>query len=153
VELVELEQRDALRLRGPRRRDREHRVTAALPLGQFGRFVVVGASNTAISFVAYALLVSLSTPYVLAAAVAFALGAVNGYVLNRRWTFAARDSGRARLVYAGVQTAGVLTTSLLVWLLVHEAAAGRIGAYAGAIPPVTVSMFLANRLWTFADRN
>ena len=41
----------------------------------------------------------------------------------------------------------------LVWLFVHEAAVGRIGAYVGAIPPVTVSMFLANRFWTFADHN
>ena len=125
----------------------------ALPFGQFARFVLVGASNTTVSLGAYALLVSLSAPYVLAAAAAFALGAVNGYVLNRRWTFSARDSGRARLVYACVQAAGALATSLLVWLFVHEAAAGRIGAYVGAIPPVTVSMFLANRFWTFADHN
>jgi putative flippase GtrA len=130
-------------------------MTTAMPLsiGQLARFVLVGASNTAISFAAYALLVSVSTPYVLAAAVAFALGAVNGYALNRRWTFSARDSRRSRLVYVCVQTAGALATSLLVWLLVHEAATGRIGAYAGAIPPVALSMFLANRLWTFAERN
>ena len=88
----------------------------------------------------------------LAAAVAFAAGAANGYVLNRRWTFSARDSARARLGYVCVQVAGALTTSLLVWLAVHEAAAGRIAAYVVAVPPVTVLMFLANRVWTFADR-
>src|SRR5436309_3402343 len=112
---------------------------AALPLmaGQFARFVVVGAGNTAISVLAYAVLVTLSTPYVVAAAAAFAAGAVNGYVLNRRWTFAAPDSRRARVVYAGIQAAGALATSLLVWLLVHEAAAERIGAYFGAVSPVT----------------
>jgi putative flippase GtrA len=125
----------------------------ALPIGQFARFILVGASNTAISLAVYSLLVALAVPFVLAAAVAFGLGAVNGYVLNRRWTFSARDSRRARLAYACVQAFGALATSLLVWLLVHEAAAGRIGAYIGAIPPVTLCMFLANRLWTFADRN
>jgi putative flippase GtrA len=125
----------------------------ALPVGQLARFVAVGASNTVVSFAAYALLLEISTPYVLAATVAFALGAVNGYALNRRWTFSARDSARARLVYVCVQAAGALATSLLVWLLVHEAATGRIGAYVGAIPPVTLAMFMANRLWTFADRN
>jgi putative flippase GtrA len=124
----------------------------ALPVVQLARFVIVGASNTAISVAAYALLVSVSAPYVVAAALAFALGAVNGYVLNRRWTFSAPDSRRARLAYVCVQAAGALATSLLVWLFVHEAAAGRIGAYIGAIPPITLSMFLANRLWTFADR-
>ena len=113
----------------------------------------MGVTNTAVSFAAYSLLVSASTPYVLAAAVAFALGAFNGYVLNRRWTFSARDTTRARIVYVCVQAAGALATSLLVWLLVHEAAAGRVGAYVLANPPVTLSMFLANRLWAFADRN
>jgi len=121
-------------------------------LGQFGRFVCVGASNTLISFVVYALLLAASTPSPLAAAVAFAAGAVNGYVLNRRWTFAARDSCRARVAYVCVQAAGALAAGGLVWLLVHEAGADWIAAYAAAIPPVTVSTYLANRRWTFAHR-
>jgi putative flippase GtrA len=35
---------------------------------------------------------------------------------------------------------------------VHAAGAGKIVAYLVAIPPVTLGMFLANRVWTFADR-
>jgi putative flippase GtrA len=50
------------------------------------------------------------------------------------------------------QPAGALASAALVWLLVHEAAAGRLPAYAAAIPPVTVGTFLANRLWTFPGR-
>jgi putative flippase GtrA len=34
--------------------------------------------------------------YVLAAPLACAVGALNGYIFNRRWTFAARDMTRAR---------------------------------------------------------
>ena len=45
------------------------------------------------------------------------------------------------------------TTAVLVWLAVHEAAAGRLAAYLVAVPPVTAATFLANRTWTFADRN
>lgn len=127
--------------------------TVTAPLGQFTRFLVVGAANTAISFVAYSLLLAASTPYVLAAAIAFAIGAVNGYVLNRRWTFSARDTNRARIAYACVQAAGAITTGMLVWLLAHEASAGSVGAYLLATPPVTLATFLANRAWTFAARN
>ena len=123
-----------------------------LPLGQLARFVVVGATNTLISFVAYSLLVA-SRPSPPAAAIAFALGAVNGYVLNRRWTFAAPDTSRSRLVYVCVQAAGALTTALIVWLAVHEASAGHLAAYVVAVPPVTLATFLANRIWTFADRH
>ena len=120
---------------------------------QFGRFLLVGVGNTVLSFVAYRLLLALGTPYVIAAALGFAVGAVNGYVLNRRWTFAARDSARARVLYVVVQVAGAASTSLLVLLFVRGAGAGKVGAYLAAIPPVTVSTFMANRLWTFADRN
>jgi putative flippase GtrA len=120
---------------------------------QFERFLLVGLVNTAISFVAYRLLLTLDTPYVLAAALAFAAGAVNGYVFNRWWTFRARDSPRARLLYIAVQAAGAISTSLLVLFFVSIVGTGKVGAYLVAIPPVTIFMFTANRIWTFADRN
>ena len=119
---------------------------------QFARFLLVGAGNTVLSFVVYRLLLVPGTPYALAAPLAFAVGAVNGYVFNRRWTFAARDSARARVLYLAVQGVGAGSTSLLVLLFVHAAGTGRIGAYLAAIPPVTVCMFAANRVWTFAER-
>lgn len=119
---------------------------------QFGRFLLVGGANTVLSFVVYRLLLVPGTPYALAAPLAFAAGAVNGYVFNRRWTFGARDSVRARLLYLAVQAVGAGSTSLLVLLFVRAAGTGRIGAYLAAIPPVTVCMFAANRVWTFAER-
>jgi len=120
--------------------------------GQLARFLIVGVGNTAVSFVAYRLLLVVSMPYVIAAALGFAAGAVNGYMFNRRWTFSARDSMRARLLYVAVQAAGAASTSLLVFVFVHVVELGKVEAYLAAIPPVTLSMFLANRIWTFADR-
>jgi putative flippase GtrA len=120
---------------------------------QFARFLFVGAGNTVLSFVAYRLLLALGTPYVIAAALAFWVGAVNGYVWNRRWTFAARDTARARVAYVAVQVAGAVSTSLLVLLFVQGVGVDKVAAYVAAIPPVTVSTFLANRVWTFADRS
>jgi putative flippase GtrA len=35
---------------------------------------------------------------------------------------------------------------------VHAAGSSKIVAYLAAIPPVTLGMFVANRVWTFADR-
>jgi len=119
---------------------------------QFGRFLLVGVTNTVLSFVVYRLLLVAATPYVLAAPVAFAVGALNGYILNRRWTFAAQDTTRARVLYVTVQVGGAGATSLLVYLFAHGAGADKVVAYLGAIPPVTVGTFLANRRWTFAER-
>jgi putative flippase GtrA len=114
------------------------------------RFVVVGASNTAISFVTYAALLWVGTVYWLAGAIAFAAGAVNGYVFNRTWTFAAADSLRSRSRYVVVQLGGLLASIGLLWFLVRHAGVGRIPAYALTLPTVTVATFLANRGWAFA---
>ena len=95
---------------------------------QFARFLFVGVGNTVLSFVAYRLLLALGTPYVIAAALGFSVGAVNGYVFNRRWTFAARDSARTRVVYVAVQVAGAASTSLLVLLFVRGVGVDKVGA-------------------------
>ncbi len=125
------------------------RVTRDSIVRQFGRFAVVGVSNTVVSFVAYAILIHIGVLYGAAGALAFALGAANGYILNRRWTFAARDSMRARLRYVVVQIVGLGATVALLWLFVSYAGIGRLAAYPITIPAVTVATFFANRGWTF----
>jgi putative flippase GtrA len=123
------------------------------PAPQLGRFLVVGLGNTVLSFIVYRLLLAVGAWYPLAAPLAFAVGALNGFVFNRRWTFGARDTTRARVLYVAVQVAGAVSTSLLVLFFVHVAGTGRVGAYLAAVPPVTLGMFAANRLWTFAARD
>jgi putative flippase GtrA len=73
-------------------------------------------------------------PYWLAGALAFAAGAVDGYVLNRRWTFAAADSAASRLRYLTVQLAGLGATTALLWFYVSIAGVHRLWAYALTIP-------------------
>ena len=115
---------------------------------QLARFLAVGVSNTLLSLAVYAALLAAGAPTPAAAALGFATGAVNGYVLNRTWTFAARDSAAARARYVAVQAAGTAANAALVSVLAG-AGAGRLAAYAVAVPPVTLATFLANRGWTF----
>lgn len=119
---------------------------------QFGKFVAVGTSNTAVSLVTYAGLLRIDVVYPVAGAIAFLAGAVNGYVLNRRWTFAAPDTWRARRRYLLVQLAGLGAATALLSTLVSLAGLGRITAYALTIPAVTLATFTANRGWTFRSR-
>jgi putative flippase GtrA len=116
---------------------------------QFGKYLVVGVSNTVVAFVSYAILISMHMLYWPAGALAYGLGAVNGYILNRIWTFSAPDSRDARIRYAVVQTTGLAMTVASLWLLVSEAHLNRIVGYAVATPLVTVGTFLANWGWTF----
>ena len=97
----------------------------------------------------YTALVVEGVPYWLAGALAFAAGAVNGYVLNRRWTFTALDTARPAR-YLAVQLGGLAATTVLLPLLVSDAAVDRNLAYALTIPAVTLATFAANRSWTFA---
>ncbi len=123
---------------------------SAAEWAQFARFVAVGVSNTLVSFALYTALILAATPYWAAGAIAFAAGSVNGYVLNRRWTFDVADSIAARTRYVAVQLCGLGATSGLLWLLVSDAGFDRIAAYVLAIPVVTIATFLANRNWAFA---
>ena len=119
------------------------------PSRQFVRYVLAGLLNTTLSFGVYRGLLEIGTPYAVAAPIAFAVGSVLGYVVNRRWTFAASDSARSRLTYVVVQAAGAGMTSLLVFLF-SKAGTGHVWAYLAAIPPVTIGTFAANRIWTFS---
>ena len=119
---------------------------------QLVRFAAVGVTNTLVSFAVYRLLLALGTWYVVAAPIAYVASLVNGYVFNLRWTFAAQDTARARMLYAAVQVSGAGLTSLLVFLFVHAAGTGRVVAFLAAVVPVTLCTFAANRAWTFAER-
>ena len=118
---------------------------------QFGRFVVVGTSNTLLSLAVYLLLMAVDVPYLLAAAFGFAAGATNGYLLNRWWTFSAPPASRRQVAaYLAVQVVGLLITVGVVDLL-HGQAPVLVGQ-AVAVPLATVAMFSLNRTWTFRVR-
>lgn len=118
--------------------------------GQLSRFLAVGVVNTAVSVIAYRLLLRVGAHYLPAGAAAFAAGAVNGYVLNRRLTFGVGGSIRSCVTYVGVQAAGLALATGLLWLLVDTRDVGHLAAQALVIPPVTLITFALNRYVTFA---
>jgi hypothetical protein len=63
---------------------------------QLVRFGLVGATNTALTLAAYTALVALDVPVALAAAAGWGVGALNGFLLNRAWTFPAPPAAATR---------------------------------------------------------
>jgi putative flippase GtrA len=124
-------------------------VTAVL--AQWARFATVGAGNTVLSWCTYALLVYAGLHYLLASGLAFALGAVNSYVLNRRWTFAS-DGRRApeALRFAVVQGAGLGLNLGLLYVLVHDLGVHHLVAQVLVFPVASAATFLLSRQWAFA---
>lgn len=118
---------------------------------QFLKFAAVGVSNTAITFAVYtALLKGAGVEYLAAAAVGFCCGAVNGYLLNGRFTFRGHQGGSlAPVRWAVVQGFGLGLNEALVYGLVDGLHAGKLAGQAFAVVFVVVVTFLINRSWTF----
>jgi putative flippase GtrA len=120
-------------------------VAPALPsrlppeLARVARFCGVGASNTAITLVVFALLVHVGCPGWAASAIAFAAGAINGYHWNARWTFADRAvRGTAtRLRYVAVQGTGSALSALGVLGAQHGLGLAHLPSELAILPVVT----------------
>jgi len=121
---------------------------------QFLRFALVGVSNTIITLAVYTLLVqAFGVWYLLASAIGFVAGAVNGYLLNRSWTFRGhRGDALTPVRWGVVQTCGLALDEALLYLWVHVVGLDKLLAQALAIGIVVVVTFAANRTWTFRMR-
>ncbi len=118
---------------------------------QFVKFGIVGVSNTALAFGIYTLLLKgFGVWYLAASAIGFVVGAVNGFLLNRRWTFAGHVGDSLTPVRWGVvQGCGLALNEGLLFLFVDGAGVEKLLGQAFATAIVTVITFLVNRAWTF----
>jgi putative flippase GtrA len=117
---------------------------------QLARYGLVGASNTALTLATYATLVALGGPAPLAAAVGWAIGAVNGYILNRGWTFGSVARGaRPATRYAAVALLGAGLDALGVAVLVGHEGLPRFAGEIAILPLVTALTFVLCRRWVF----
>jgi putative flippase GtrA len=118
---------------------------------QWLRFAAVGATNTLLSWCVYAGLVRLGVHYLAASGLAFGVGAVNSYALNRRWTF--RSHGRPMpeaLRFGVVQGLGLGIDVCLLYVVVHGAGIPHLIAQALVFPVASAVTFLLSRHWAFA---
>jgi putative flippase GtrA len=115
------------------------------------KFGIVGIANTLLSFAVYiALVKGLDVWYLAASAIAFAVGAVNGFLLNRRWTFREHTGDALTPVrWFVVQGCGLLVNLGLVYLAVDGLGLDKLLGQAFATAIVVVGTFFANRAWTF----
>jgi putative flippase GtrA len=120
---------------------------------QFLKFALVGVSNTLVFLGVYTLLAeALGVYYLLASAIAFTAGAVNGFLLNRAWTFQGHVGDALTPVrWTIVQGCGLALDELLLYVAVSGLGIDKLVAQAIAIVVVVVLTFLANRAWTFRD--
>jgi putative flippase GtrA len=118
---------------------------------QFLKFGIVGVSNTLLAFAVYTVLLKVfGVWYVAASGIGFAAGAVNGFLLNRRWTFREHVGDALTPVrWAIVQSCGLALNLGLVYVFVHDLGLDELVGQIPTTAIVTVLTFAANRSWTF----
>jgi putative flippase GtrA len=118
---------------------------------QFLKFGIVGVANTLLTFAVYTVLLKVfGVWYVAASGIGFAVGAVNGFLLNRRWTFREHSGDALTPVrWAIVQSCGLALNLGLVYLFVHDIGLDKLVGQIPATAIVTVLTFTVNRSWTF----
>jgi putative flippase GtrA len=115
------------------------------------KFGIVGVSNTLLSFAVYTLLLkAFGVWYVAASGIGFTVGAVNGFLLNRRWTFRGHVGDALTPVrWFVVQGCGLGLNLGLVYMFVDGFGIDKLVGQVPATAIVTVLTFFANRAWTF----
>lgn len=124
-------------------------------VGQFARFAAVGSLNAALFFGSYNLLLHFGWPTPGAYALAFFLGSVNSFLMNKYFTFRDRRRGLTRqyAVFVLLTLGGlVLSEAALLAVLGPLESLGRLGKNVAALAVAPVGVlwnFTAYRRWTF----
>jgi putative flippase GtrA len=119
-------------------------------LTRLARFCAVGVTNTAVTLVAFGLLSLIGTAAPAASALAFGAGAVNGYLLNRRWTFRGAAGGAATMArYVTVQALGAALSAAGIAVAGADLSLPRLPAEALVLPFVTLVTYLLCRRLVF----
>jgi putative flippase GtrA len=120
---------------------------------QLVRFGLVGGAGFVVNVAVYALFVhGVGFEYRVASIVAWLVAVLNNFVLNRHWTFDARDQGRAHHQAARfllVSLAAEVVSLLLLTVFVESAHLAKVPAQALAVAASMPFNFLGNKLWTF----
>ena len=118
---------------------------------QFAKFGVVGISNTLITYAVFTVLEEVfGVWYIAASGIGFAVGATNGFLLNRSWTFRGHGGGdNAAVRWFIVQGCGLVLDLVLIAAFVAGAGLNKLVGQAFATVIVVVITFFVNRRWTF----
>jgi putative flippase GtrA len=120
---------------------------------QLVKFGLVGGSGYLINLAVFAILSeNLGLHHVAAAIGAFCVAVTNNFVLNRHWTFAARDghAGFQAMRFFTISIAGLAINLIVLEALVTGAGLGGLASQAIAVAIAMPFNFLGNKLWTFA---
>ena len=111
---------------------------------EFLRFVLVGATNTLLSYLLYLLLLTFMS-YLLTYSIAYCAGIVLSYFLNVHFVFKKRVSLASFLKFPAVYVIQYALGAVVLWLLVGNVGVSPALAMIGVIIITMPATFLASR--------
>lgn len=117
---------------------------------QFIKFSLVGVSNTSISLICYTIIVKLGLYYIIANVLAYGVGMVNSFILNKRWVFKSKNSvGSTAIKFTLVNLGALSASTFLLYLCVSIIGLNKILAQVVVTFLVLIINFSANKIWAF----
>lgn len=120
---------------------------------QFVLYCVFGGLGVLSDYLAFLASLALGAPVYVANIIGYAVGTFVSFFLNRRLNFKVLDKvGRRLATFLGVAAIGLLTSTVLLWLLVEVLTVDPAIAKLLTLPVVVVLQFSLNRLITFRQQ-
>lgn len=114
------------------------------------RFGLVGSMSAGLYFGAYALLVLVGVPYIVAALIGFAIAATNGYLLHHHWTFKTGEPTTQGFAgWIALQGSALAVNTLALWFVVSQLGAPQILAQLVLLPLIPLTTFVLSRRYIF----
>lgn len=121
---------------------------------QFIRYVVVGLVSNAVIYLVYILLTRLGMGPKLAMSLLYAMGVLQTFVFNRKWSFQFGGAATPALVrYALLYAAGYAIQFLALMLLVDYAGLPHQWVMGALVLTMAVFLFVGQKVWVFKDKS
>jgi len=125
-------------------------MTAGLAIGQFIRYVTVGVLSNGVLFAAYVLLTTVGIGPKLAMTLLYALGVIQTFFFNKRWSFRhGGTDGPAFVRYCASYVIGYGLNLAALWVLVDRLGYAHQIVQGIVILVLAVMLFLLQKSWVF----
>ena len=115
----------------------------------FIKFSIVGLTNVIITYTAYFILLKLGLYYLLASAIAYITGMLNGYIWSSRFVFNANKSINNMVKFFIVYISALFINLGIMYICVDTYNMNKLIAPIFAIGIGTIYNYTLNKIWTF----
>jgi len=115
----------------------------------FIKFCLVGATNVIISYTIYYILLTLGLSYLLASAIAYLIGILNGYIWSSKYVFKKDRSLNNMMKFFAVYISSLFINLGIMYICVDIYNMNKLIAPIFAIGIGMIYNYALNKMWTF----